>query len=235
MPQRSDKEKMMGMFKRISDIISANLNELTEQFENPEVMLKQAIREMETSINEVTEQTAKAMANEKTLRRELDRNRQQAEQWKGRAAKAVDAGDDELARRALSRKKEHEKLMAALEDQLESAHEASTVLRRQLDAMKAKLAEAKRNHATLAARKQAADFRKRVDAQVAGVSTDVDSSAFAKFERLRSKVEQAEAEAEAMAELRRSQPGSAASSDEAADPDLDLDAELAEMKRQRQP
>lgn len=225
----------MGMFKRISDIISANFNELAEQFENPELMLKQAIREMETSINEVTGQTAKAMANEKTLDRELDRNRQQAEQWKGRAAKAVDAGDDDLARRALSRKKEHEQLIAALQDQLESAREASTVLRRQLDAMKAKLAEAKRNHATLVARKQAADFRKRVDAQLAGVSTDVDSSAFAKFERLRSKVEQAEAEAEAMAELRRSQPGSAASSDEAADPDLDLDAELAEMKRQRQP
>jgi phage shock protein A len=183
-------------------------------------MLKQAIREMETSINEVTEQTAKAMASEKTLHRELDRNRQQAGEWKSRAVTAVDAGDDDLARRALSRKQEHEKLIAALEDQLESAHEASTVLRRQLDAMKAKLAEAKRNHATLAARKRAADFRKRVDSQVAGVSTDVDSDAFAKFERLRSKVEQAEAEAEAMAELRRSQPASAVPSDETDDPDL---------------
>ncbi len=225
----------MGMFKRISDIISANFNELTEQFEEPELMLKQAIREMETSINEVTEQTAKAMASEKTVHRELDRNRQQAEEWKGRATQAVDAGDDELARRALSRKKEHEKLIAALEDQLESAHEASTVLRRQLDAMKAKLAEAKRNHATLAARKRAADFRKRVDAQVTGASTDVDSNAFAKFERLRSKVEQAEAEAEAMAELRRSQPAGVAPSDEIADPDLDIDTELAEMKRKRKP
>ncbi len=225
----------MGIFKRISDIISANLNELTESFEDPELMLKQAIREMETSINEVTEQTAKAMANEKTLNRELERNRQQAEEWKGRASKAVDAGDDDLARRALSRKKEHDKLVAALEDQLEAAGEASGVLKRQLDAMKAKLAEAKRNHATLTARKRAADFRKRVDAQVAGVSTDVETDAFAKFERLRSKVEQAEAEAEAMAELRRSQPTGSAPPEEISDADLDVDAELAEMKRQRKP
>ncbi len=225
----------MGIFKRISDIVSANLNELTESFEDPELMLKQAIREMETSINEVTGQTAKAMANEKTLTRELDRNRQQIEEWKNRASKAVDAGDDDLARRALSRKKEHEKLVAALEDQLEAAREASGVLKRQLDAMKAKLAEAKRNHATLAARKRAADFRKRVDAQGAGVSTDVDADAFSKFERLKSKVEQAEAEAEAMAELRRSQPGGGAPLEEPAEGDLDVDAELAEMKRKRQP
>lgn len=223
----------MGIFKRISDIISANLNELTESFEDPEKMLKQAIREMETSINEVTEQTAKAMANEKTLTRELDRNRQQAGEWKDRATKAVDAGDDDLARRALARKKEHEKLVAALEDQLEAAREASGVLKRQLDAMKAKLSEAKRNHATLAARKRAADFRKRVDAQVAGVSTDVETDAFAKFERLKSKVEQAEAEAEAMAELRRSQPVGTAPLDEPFDSDLDVDAELAELKRKR--
>ena len=60
----------MRLFKRIGDIISANLNDLTDHFEDPEAMLRQAIREMETSINEVTEQTAKAMANEKTLTRE---------------------------------------------------------------------------------------------------------------------------------------------------------------------
>ena len=44
----------MGVFKRISDIISANLNDLTEGFEDPERMLKQAVREMEETIAEVT-------------------------------------------------------------------------------------------------------------------------------------------------------------------------------------
>jgi phage shock protein A len=151
----------MGLFKRISDIISANLNELVEGFEDPEMMLRQAIREMEESISEVTQQTAKAMANEKTLSRELERNRQQVEQWQSRAVAAVEADDDELARRALSRKNEYAKVAAALEDELESACEASRTLRRQLDAMKAKLTEAKRNLATLSARKRAAGFLHR--------------------------------------------------------------------------
>ena len=138
----------MGVFRRISDIISANLNELTEQFEDPERMLKQAVREMEETIAEVTGQTAKAMANEKTLTRELQRNRAQRDQWQERAQKAVEAGDDDLARKALARKNEHTKVADALEDQLESARQASRTLKRQLAGMKAKLAEAKRNLTT---------------------------------------------------------------------------------------
>jgi phage shock protein A len=222
----------MGFFKRISDIISANLSEMADQFEDPEAMLKQAIREMEQSIADVTQQTAKAMANEKTLLRELERNRTQAEQWQDRAVKAVQSDDDNLARKALARKNEHEKLVVALEDQSAAAREACGALRHQLEAMKAKLAEAKRNLATLAARQRAADFRKKLDSQSACLSTDVDDSAFAKFDRLKAKVEQAEAEAEAMAELRGS-PRAASAEDaaEVAEEQLDVSAELAALKR----
>jgi phage shock protein A len=222
----------MGFFQRISDIISANLNELTEQFEDPETMLKQAVREMEESIGEVTGQTAKAMANEKTLSRELERNRTQGQQWHERAEKAVEAGDDALARKALARKNEHEQLVAALEDQLTAAHEAAGTLQRQLAGMKAKLAEAKRNLTTLSARKRAADFRRKIDSQAAGLSTEVDASAFAKFDRLKAKVEQAEAEAEAVAELRAMNVGATPEDfAEAPDEEVGVTAELAELKR----
>jgi phage shock protein A len=220
----------MGVFKRISDIISANLNDLTEGFEDPERMLKQAVREMEETIADVTNQTAKAMANETTLTRELERNRSQQELWQGRAEKAVEEDNDELARKALARKNEHEKLVEALEDQLNAAREASAALRRQLAGMKAKLAEGKRNLATLSARKRAADFRKKMEAQAAGVVSETDDSAFAKFDRMKAKVEQAEAEAAAMAELRGLEVGGTAEDVEASVEDLDISAELAELK-----
>ena len=221
----------MGFFKRISDIISANLNDMVDDFEDPEQMLRQAVREMEESIAEMTEQTAKAMANEKTLVRELDRNRQQVGKWQDRAMAAVDAGDDEMAKKALSRKNEHQKLVAALEDQLVAARQASGTMKRQLDGMKAKLAEGKRNLATLSARKRAADFRKKMETQAAGASVDVDDNAFAKFDRLKSKVEQAEAEAEAMAELRGNAPAPIPDDEDTPDEDLDVAAELAELKK----
>jgi hypothetical protein len=61
-----EKEKdPMGLFGRISDIISANLNEMIDRFEDPEKMLKQAIREMEDAIGGARRETARAMAAEK--------------------------------------------------------------------------------------------------------------------------------------------------------------------------
>jgi phage shock protein A len=221
----------MGIFKRFSDIISANLNDLTEGFEDPERMLRQAVREMEETITEVTNQTAKAMANEKTLSRELERNSTHRQQWQERAEKAVKSGDDDIARKALARKNEHEKLVTALEDQLETAKEASQNLRHQLAAMKAKLAEAKRNLATLSARKRAADFRKKIETQAAGMTPAADDDAFAKFDRMKAKVEQAEAEAAAMAELRGEEPCTAEVDSDIPEEDLDLSVELADLKK----
>jgi phage shock protein A len=226
----SKRELEMGIFQRISDIVSANLNDLVGDFEDPERMLKQVVREMDESIAEVTRQTAKAMANEKTLNRELERNRQQVEHWKGRAKAAVESSDDELARKALTRKNEYSKVVTALEDQIESAREAAGTLKHQLDAMKAKLSEAKRNLATLSARQRAADFRGRMEAVAAGATSEVDDNAFSKFERMKTKVEQAEAEAEAMSELRGETAAETLDGDDLVE-DVDVAAELAELKQ----
>jgi phage shock protein A len=225
----------MGLFKRISDIISANLGEMAEQFEDPERMLKQAVVEMDQSIREATAETAKVMAGEKKLVKELAHNESEAKQWQARAEKAVEAGDDELARKALTRKKEHEQVALALRDQLKATRDASETLRHQLDGMKAKMAEAKRNLATLSARKKAADVRKKFyTTQAEGQNMELDDSAFQKFERMRERVEQAEAEAEALAELQgfdhqkplRSETDSA---------DLDVEAQLESLKQKKRP
>ena len=145
--------------------------------------------------------------------------------------KAVKSGDDDIARKALSRKNEHEKLVTALEDQLHGASEASENLRHQLAAMKAKLAEAKRNLATLSARKRAADFRKKMETQAAGVMPAAEDDAFAKFDRMKAKVEQAEAEAAAMAELRGEEPCATAVDADLPEDDLDISGELVALKK----
>lgn len=225
----------MGIFKRVSDIISANLNDLTEDFEDPERMLRQAIREMEESIADASRETAKALANEKLLTKELANNQTQAEKWHARAEQAVASGDDELAKKALKRKNEHDKLVTALEDQMNSAREATQSLRKQLEGMKAKLSEAKRNLATLSARQRAADFRKKMQTVGSKFQPELDDDAFAKFDRLKSRVEQAEAEAEAMAELSgHCEPDMDELEKEFAnDESAEVDAQLAELKKKR--
>lgn len=225
----------MGLFKRISDIISANLNDMADGLEDPEKMLKQAVREMEQSINVAMQETAKVLANEKLLGKELASNQQQLLDWQARAERAVDAGDDSLARKALLRKQEHQKLVIALNDQLKLAQETTTTLKHQLDGMQAKMAEAKRNLVTLSARKKAADFQKKIHTSAMDLeSRNGDDDAFAKFDRLKDRVERTEAEAEALAELR----GATRTRDDlnlgifssSAD---SLDAELAELKKKR--
>jgi phage shock protein A len=224
----------MNLFKRISDIISANLNDMVEGYENPEQMLRQAIREMEDAIRKARPDVAKAMANEKTVAMELAANEAQKNTWETRASTAVEAGDDALARKALERKMEYEKIVAALKDQQVASQEASQTLRRQLEAMEAKLADAQRRLSTLVARNRAAEIRTKIaTAEVGGLETDDD--AFSKFDRLSKKVEMAEAEAEAMAELARGRkPADGSSAEEATEQEsanLEVDAELAALKQ----
>lgn len=221
----------MGLFDRISDIISANLNDMAEQFEDPEKMLRQAVREMEESLVDARHQTAKAMASEKLVERELAHNEKESTNWKNRAENAVRSGDDDLARKALLRKQEHDKLAVALRDQLAAARDASQTLRHQFEGMQAKLSEAKRTLATLSARQRAAEVRKKIHSHAAQDDRGIDDVAFAKFDRLRERVAQTEAEAEALAELEcRTDlpPSRSASSVRGGD---DIDEQLAALKR----
>jgi phage shock protein A len=130
---------------------------MVDKFEDPEKMLKQALSEMETSIAEATGAAARAIASEKLLAKELTEHERQIAHWQERAEAAVAAGDDGLARKALTRKQEHEKLARALRDELSATESTSRTIRRQVDAMKVKHAEAKRKLAGLAARQRAAD------------------------------------------------------------------------------
>jgi phage shock protein A len=219
----------MGIFQRINDIVSANLNDMVEGWEEPEKMLKQAIREMEVSIEDSKRSVAKAMASEKMLGKELLENHRHSDEWQRRAEQAVETGNDDLARKALARKQEHEKVVAALSDQHTASQEAVLTLRRQLEAMQAKLADAKRRLGTLVVRKKAADMRARVQLGTADATLNTD--AFAKFDRLREKVEMAEAEAEALRELSGAATSDNGTSTVASDENLEVDAELLKLKK----
>jgi phage shock protein A len=190
----------MGLFQRIGAILSANLHELVEKLEDPEAILRQAIREMEIVIEEARQETARAMASATLVRRGLEDQERLGRDWQQRAEQAVRGGDDGLARTALARKQEADRLAAALRDQLQAADEASRTLRRQLEAMQVKLAEARRRLCTYAARKKAADVRARMDAALAH-PTATPPGVFEQFERLRARVERMEAEADALREL----------------------------------
>ena len=100
--------------------------------EDPEMMLKQAVREMETTIDQARDSTAKAMASQEMLKKALEKNRQQTNRWADRAKTAVADSNDDLAKKAIARKQEHEKLIVALEDEITEADQTIQRLRHQL-------------------------------------------------------------------------------------------------------
>lgn len=224
----------MSIFSRISDIISANLNDVVEGYEDPEKMLRQAIREMEAAIAAAKPEVAKAMANEKTTAKQLASNEKECDRWAQRAEAAVEADDDDRARQALSRKREYEQIAAALRDQHEASAEAAQTLRRQLEAMQAKLKDAQRRLGTLVVRKRAADARAKLARSEAGAPADLDQDAFDKFDRLESRVAMAEAEAEAMAELAKSErevEDALEPAEPVSEEQDEIEAELAALKK----
>ena len=189
----------MRLFRRIGDIVAANLSDLVDRFEDPEVMLKQAIREMETMIEHATGAAARAIAAERMLARDLSDHERHARRWFDRAEEAVVHGDDDLARKAIARADEHEAMAHALVDQRSSSEQTALALRGQISAMKAKHAEAGRKLVSLSARRQIT-ANGRAFRQMAWTSSS-GTTGFARYERMRSQIEHAEVEAEVLSEL----------------------------------
>jgi phage shock protein A len=208
----------MRLFRRIGDIIAANLNDLVDRFEDPEVMLKQAIREMETMIESATGAAARAIATERLLGRELSEHERKVSRWNARAENAVMKGDDGLARQAIVRAHEHDAMAAVLLEQRMSAERTAQALRGQVSAMRAKQAEARRKLESLSASRQLAESGRALGGTT--VTSSQKTNGFARYEKLHRQVEQAEMEALAVAELYES-------------PELILEAEAESREQAR--
>src|SRR5688500_16317282 len=119
----------MSIFGRLSDIVKANINDLLDRAEDPEKMIKQMVIEMEEAVNKATLAVGQAIANEKTLERQLNRQRTQMDEWHNKAIQAVQAGRDDLAKQALTRKTTIQSNVADLERMHAEAATSSQGLR----------------------------------------------------------------------------------------------------------
>lgn len=189
----------MSFFSRVSDIINANVSDMLDRAEDPEKMVKMLIFEMEEQIAIARDGVAKAIAGEKQLEANLEKNRRLAEEWRGKAEAAVERDDEALARKCLSRTKDHEQIARTLQPQWEAARQTSDSLKSDLRRIEEKLDEAVRRRDSLIARQMAAEAQREV--QGVGPTMNRVQRNFDKFDRMERKIEGMEAEASAYAEL----------------------------------
>ena len=134
----------MGFFQRLATLIKSNLNDLISRSEDPEKMLNQIVEDMTIQLGEAKKMVALSIADEKKLEKQTQQELENAAAWEKRAMLAVKAGNDELAKEALARKKEHESTGEQFKDQWQKQKASVEQLKLALRALNAKIEEAKR-------------------------------------------------------------------------------------------
>ncbi len=188
----------MGIFNRLATLIKSNLNDMISKAEDPEKMLNQVITEMVEQLANAKKQVAVSIADSHRLGKTVEAEQQQAKEWERKAMMAIRAGNDELAKEALARKREHDNLATTLGEQWEKQKAAVEQLKTALRVLNSKIEEAKRKKNVLIARKKRAEAQKAIHETMAGLKQQ---SSFETFDRMAQKIDQMEAEADASAEI----------------------------------
>src|SRR3954452_13767099 len=182
----------MGILGRLSTLVKSNVNDLIDGMQDPAKEIDQMVRDMEDSVRQARTEVAQCLAEEKRLGKRVSDLAAEAQRWEEHAIRAVQAGDDPLAKEALKRKAE--KVAEKLEAEKLAADQKAYVeqLMAGLKALEARVKDVKLRQGTL---REKARANKRENP----VSTK--TAAFDEFDRLSGRIEAVEAEASLGEEL----------------------------------
>jgi len=189
----------MRLLQRLTSIVSANVSDLVDHLEDPERMLRQSIRDMESTVDVAFHSTAGVIAAGHLLERQIASRQMDIERLTDRAQRAAQAENDPLARSCLLQRREQQTILQALTTQLATTQDAEFRLRKRLESLRHRLDEAKCQLQTLVARQRSAAAHRQLLTSM-GTAT-VSDAGYARFDRFREQVDRSEAELEALREL----------------------------------
>jgi len=188
----------MALLERVATLVRANLNDLIDKAENPEKMIKQLILDMQNQLLQVKTQVAIAIADQHLLLRKQKENEQSAEEWIRKAELAVDKKQDDLARAALERSMTARQVADSFTEQVADQTAQVENLKTALRKLEAKLVETQNRSDVLVAQHRRA--RALSNANDARMKLG-DGSRAAAFDRVKQKVQHAEAVGHAKGEM----------------------------------
>ena len=188
----------MALLDRVSTLIRANLNDLIDRAENPEIMIKQVVQDMENQLMQVKTQVAIAIADQHVLEKKQKENEDKAAEWTRRAEFAVDKQQDDLARAALERSMSYRTLSENFAQQVADQRVQVENLKQALHKLERKMAEAQAKRDMLVAQhRRSRALGKACEAE----RTMGENSKPAAFDRMKDRVYHEEAVAQAQAEM----------------------------------
>ncbi len=190
----------MGIFTRVRDIISANLNAMLDKAEDPEKLIRLMIKEMEDTLVEIKVSCAGAMATKKKIERDCTTVETRATQWGEKAQLAVDKDREDLAREALMEKRRYAERAASLRKELAECEGLVDQYQEDLAQLEDKLGAVREKQRLLVQRHIHAHKRKRAQDELRRLDS---SDAFIRFEQFENRIERMEAEADLVHPRRR--------------------------------
>lgn len=214
----------MAILDRISRLVRANVNDLIDQAEDPEKMIDQILRDMQSNITTARAQVASMIAQEKELEADVSESEQLVSEWEAKARRAVSAGKDDLAREALRRKHDASENLELYREQHTTQQHTVEKLKSQLQKLESKYQATLSQRDSLIARQRRAHAQQQVAERVSSLSP-LDASS--ELDRMERKIRSNEARAAATAEI---EDTSFDAQFRELDYDLDIERELEALK-----
>jgi phage shock protein A len=229
------------IFGRISTLVRANVNQLIDNAEDPQLMLDQLVRDYTNNIADAKSAVAQTIGNLRQLEQDHQEDVNAAVDWGKKAQGASQAADkyraqgqtaeadkfDNLAKIALTNQINKEKEAKDAEPTLASQNEQVEKLKTGITTMEQKLAELRAKRDQLVARAKTAEAQSKVNDAVGNINVLDPTSDLSRFEE---KVRREEAKVLGQQELQASSLDAQFESLADISKDAEVEARLAAMK-----
>ena len=222
----------MGLLDRMKTIFQANANNALDNLEDPKAMIAQQLRNLDDKLQSARGELVKSMAEVKLIEQKMRESQDQITLYGERAEKAVAAGNDDLARKALLEKNRLASDLADLTRQRDDQRSIVDELTGDLDKLAAMRDDFARKQSNLNLREERAKAKEEINA----VRAEIDPHHIGEeMGRMSDKIARMEAQADATKDYADRQKGSDL---DAAFAGLDqkkpdIEAELAALKQKK--
>lgn len=222
----------MGLLDRMKTIFQANANSALDNLEDPKAMIAQQLRNLDDKLQSARGELVKSMAEVKLIEQKMRESQDQITLYGERAEKAVAAGNDDLARKALLEKNRLASDLADLTRQRDDQRSIVDELTGDLDKLAAMRDDFARKQSNLNLREERAKAKEEINA----VRAEIDPHHIGEeMGRMSDKIARMEAQADATKDYADRQKGSDL---DAAFAGLDqkkpdIEAELAALKQKK--
>ncbi|WP_394120472.1 PspA/IM30 family protein [Planococcus donghaensis] len=218
----------MEILKRFKDIMTSNINALLDKAEDPEKMIDQYLRDLNSDLGKVKSETAAIMAAEKRERRELEELEKEIGDMQRYAVKALEAGNEDDARKFLQRKAELSEKVTDKQTAVELAAANTQQMRQMHDKLESDIGELESRRSELKGKASVAKTQKRMNDFASSV--DGAGERISAFDKMEQKINQELDEAIAMSELNKGSGTDIKDLASKYDSDTSVDDELESLK-----